>query len=335
MKRGVVFASLAVLVACGPNVPPKQATAPDPADPSSDSDSSGSSKSGSSSGSSSGGSSSSHGDIIVPPPAGGGGGSGTPSGKGSTPKGEAPQVATLGSFMEGLRWGMSHADVTKMFTETGGVIWKDYDEKLKKARVGPEQTALEAERERTKQAFARSFLEFKDTPTGYDATGIKGEYTYRNKESLMWIERKGKKRYFFFINDRLWKIYDEVPLAEGSAMGKSFQDAVAQLNGKLGANGRMQAANPAKGLETTTVDWKDSSTHLRAVDRSGEHVVGIAIEDNGTLNSLASLRANKPVDPTAIDPTVAAVTQGSRSDPNAAKNDADAKKDAKKTPKKK
>jgi hypothetical protein len=206
-----------------------------------------------------------------------------------------------------------------MFTETGGVIWKDYDDKLKKARVGPEQTALEAERERTKQAFGRSFLEFKDTPTGYDATGIKGEYTYRNKESLMWIERQGKKRYFFFINDRLWKVYDEVPLGDSAPYGKTFPEAVSSLSGKLGAQGRMVHPDAAKGIDTTHADWKDGSSHLRAVDRSGEHVVGIALEDSSTLGNLASLRANKPVDPTAIDPSIAAVTKGdNRSDPNAA-----------------
>lgn len=321
MKRGVVFTSLALLMACAPAQPPKQANIADPPDPTEESSTgggkSGSSSSSSSSHSSSGGGSGDQG-IIVPPPAGGG----APAGKGgkqSTPKGEAPTVASLASFMEGLRWGMSHAEVQKTFTETGGIIWKDYDEKLAKARVGPEQTALEAERERTKQAFGKSYIEFKDTPTGFDATGIKSEYTYRNKESIMSIDRAGKKRYFFFIGDRLWKMYDEVPLGEGAPMGKAFIDAVNLLNGKLGAQGRVQGADAAKGIDATTVDWKDSGNHLRAIDRSGEHIVGVAIEDQNTLNSLASLRANKPVDVTAVDPSITAVTKGeNRSDPNAA-----------------
>jgi hypothetical protein len=337
MKRAVVFTSLGILLACGPAAPPKQAASSDPPDPTEES-SSGSAKSGSSSsgGSSSGKSSGGGGGdngIIVPPPAGGGGKD--PKGAKATPKGEAPTVSSLASFMEGLRWGMSHAEVQKMFTETGGVIWKDYDDKLAKARVGPEQTALEAERERTKQAFGRTFIEFKDTPTGFDATGIKGEYTYRNKESLMWVERQGKKRYFFFINDRLWKMYDEHPLGDSAPMGKSYIEAVNILNGKLGAQGRVQGPDAAKEIHATTVDWKDGSNHLRAIDRSGEHIVGIAIEDQNTLNGLASLRANKPVDVTAVDPSITAVTKGdNRSDPNAAAS-ASGKKPATKPPQKK
>jgi hypothetical protein len=319
MKRAVLVGSFGLLlatlgaaavVACHPTEP-KQASAVDPVD---EAASSGSSSSGGGGGSSSGGSSSggSNGGGSGNAPAPGG-----PMGKAG--KGEPTQVSSLASMMENLRWGMSHADVQKTFTENGGIIWKDYDEKLAKARVGPEMAAIENEREQAKQAFGRSFIEFKDTPTGYDATGIKGEYTYKNRESLMWITRQGKKRFFFFINDRLWKMYDEVPLAESGVLGKTYLDAVNTMNGKVAAQGRVQGVDPAKGINATTVDWKDGSSHLRVVDRSGEHLVAVVMEDNGTLGNLASLRPNKAEDPTAIDPTIAAVTKGGLSDPNAGK----------------
>jgi hypothetical protein len=340
MKRAVLVGSLslvlatcaaAAVVACHPTEP-KQASSVDPIadDSAGSSSSSGGSSSGGSSGSSRGGD-----NIIVPPPGGAGGSA--PAGKaGKQDKGEPTAVNSLSSMMDGLRWGMSHAEVTKAYAENGGVIWKDYDEKLAKARVGPEMTAIENEREQAKLAFGRSFIEFKDTPTGYDATGIKGEYTYRNREALMWINRQGKKRYFFFINDRLWKIYDEVPLADAGVLGKSYIDAVNGMNGKLGAQGRIQGADPAKGINATTVDWKDGTSHLRVVDRSGERMVAVVMEDNGTLGNLASLRTNKAEDPTAIDPTIAAVTKGGLSDPNAAKAAASASAGTgKKTPPKK
>lgn len=339
MKRAVLVGSLSsvlavlatsvavAVVACHPTEP-KQASSVDPIAE----ETAGSSLS--SGGSSSSGSSRGGDNIIVPPPGGAGGSA--PAGKGGKQdKGEPTAVNSLSSMMDGLRWGMSHAEVTKAYAENGGVIWKDYDDKLAKARVGPEMTAIENEREQAKLAFGRSFIEFKDTPTGYDATGIKGEYTYRNRESLMWINRQGKKRYFFFINDRLWKVYDEVPLADAGPLGKSYIDAVNTMNGKLGAQGRIQGADAAKGINATTVDWKDGSSHLRLVDRSGEHVVAVVMEDNGTLGNLASLRTNKAEDPTAIDPTIAAVTKGGLSDPNAAKAAASASAGTKKNPPKK
>ena len=312
MKRAWLIGSVSValfvlpplLVACHPKEP-KQATGAD------DNVADDSSGSGSSGGGSSNSGSGKRNDNLMSPPSG-------PAGK--AVKGEATPVNSLAGMMDGLRWGMSHADVTKLFTENGGIIWKDYDGKLAKARVGPEMTAIEAERESAKNAFGRSFIEFKDTPTGYDQTGLKGEYTYKNRESLMYVTRDGKpKRYFFFINDRLWKMYDEVPLSDSGPLGKSYIDAVNKLNGQLGAQGRIQGADPDKGVSATTVDWKDGSSHLRVVDRSRENLAAVVIEDNGTLGNLASLRSSKVEDPTAIDPTIAAVTKGGLSDPNAAK----------------
>ncbi len=320
MKRAVFFGSIALalgaVVACHPKEP-KQASSADPANPDEAAGSSSSSGGSSSSGS--------RNDNMAPPPAGG------PAGKAG--KGEATPVSSLASMMNGLKWGMSHADVQKTFTENGGIIWKDYDAKLAKARVGPEMTAIEAERESAKQAFGRSYIEFKDTPTGYDATGIRGEYSYRNRESLMWITREGKpKRYFFFISDRLWKMYDEVALTETGPLGKSYIDAVNKMNAQLGASGRIQGADAEKGINATTVDWKDGASHLRVVDRSGDKVAAVVIEDNGTLGNLASLRTNKTEDPTAIDPSIAAVTKGGLTDPNAAKTSPSASASGKKPP---
>jgi len=313
MKRAVLVGSLAlfvtsavaaVAVGCHP-AEPKQASSVDPV---------GDDPAGAASGStggSSGGSGRGGDNVMVPPPGGGA--------PGAQVKGDAPLVSSLAAQLEGLRWGMTRAEVIKTFTENGGLIWKDYDDKLAKARVGPEMTAIENEREQAKQAFARSLVEFKDTPTGYDATGLRGEYTYRNRESVMSVTRHGKKRFFFFFNDRLWKMYDEVPLAESGPMGKSYIDAVNKMNAALAAQGRIQGVDASKGVNATTVDWKDDSSHLRLVDRTGDRVVAVVIEDNVTLSNLAALRPNKAEDPTAIDPTIAAVTNGGLSDPNAAK----------------
>ncbi len=316
MKRASLVTSVAFLFAlgCGPKGEPKQANIPDPVTEEGTASSGSGTGSSSSSGSSTSGASRGSGDILGSPT------KDDPKAAGKGSKGEATTVANLGSFMDGgLKWGMSHQDVTKLYTDNGGVIWKDFDEKLAKARVGPEMNAIENMREDQKRAFARSYIEFKDTPTGYDATAIKGEYTYKNKEALMWIAREGKpRRYFFFINDRLWKIYDEVPLSDSGVYGKAYIDAVNTLNAKLGAQGRILGADASKGINATTVDWKDAGNHLRVVDRSGERLVAVVLEDNGTLSNLASLRQNKAEDPTAVDPSIAAVTGGqNRTDPNA------------------
>lgn len=235
--------------------------------------------------------------------------------------GDPPTVSSLRSLLEKeLHWGMSHQEVTDVFNNPGGYFDREYAPQIGKLQPGVAMTQLEADREGRKANFARAFALFLDTPTGYDLSPVHSEYTYRNEEGIQPIFKDGKKRYFFYIKDRLWKIYDEIPLKGEAPLGKTFQEVVTKFNGLLGQPARIRPGGASQDPELTTADWQDGTTHLRVVDRSGEHLVGVVLEDKTTLNSLATLRANKPVDPFAIDPSISAVTKGGISDPNAAKN---------------
>jgi hypothetical protein len=204
---------------------------------------------------------------------------------------DAPVVGTLASMQDGLSWGMSHTDVIRVYNSVGGLFDKEYDPKLAKTQPGVQMAAIEADRENRKTAFAASYLEFKDIPTGYDATGVKDEYTYRNHESVMSVDKDGKRRYLFFIgsppSEHLWKLYDEYPVRPGGVYGASYPEAVAKLRALVGG--------------------------------VAPRVVGVVLEDKRTLSNLPQLRSVKVVDPFALDPSVAAITRGALSDPNAAR----------------
>jgi hypothetical protein len=216
---------------------------------------------------------------------------------------------------------MSHAEVTDVYNKLNGLFDREYAPQLAKLQPGVQQQQLEADRDSRKANFERSFTQFLGgSPTGYDVTPLHLEYTYDNGEAVQKLFKDGKNRYFFFIKDRLWKIYDEIPLRADGALGGSFQDAVTKLNTLLGVPARIRAADASQGLERTEADWQDGKTHLRAVDRSSEHVVGIVLVDRQTESNLASLRTNKPKDPFALDPSIAALTKKGVSDPNAAKS---------------
>ena len=235
---------------------------------------------------------------------------------------EAPVVPTLVPMMDGLKWGMTHVEVVTAYNKIDGLFDREYNAQLQKLQPGVQMKALESERDNRKSAFERSFIEFKETPTGYDATALKGEYSYRNHE-YMTVERNGKKRFFFFIGappgDRLWKVYDEVPLADGGPLGRTYQEAVTKLQTQLGVAARIRAADPAQNLGYTTADWQDASSHLRALDRSQLRpaAVGVVMEERSTMNNIGNLRSVKAEDPMALDPSITAVTRGGLTDPNA------------------
>lgn len=245
---------------------------------------------------------------------------------------DPPTVTSLASLLErDLQWGMNHGQVTDVYNKLGGLFDREYAPQLAKLQPGVDQSQLEADRDNRKANFERSFTEFKaGSPTGYDVTALHLEYTYNNGESVQKLFKDGKNRYFFFIKDRLWKVYDEVPMRADGPLGASFQEAVTKLNTLFGVPARIRAANAAQGLERTEADWQDGKSHLRAVDRTSEHLVGIVLEDKNTLLNLVALRPNKPVDPFAIDPAIAALTKRGVSDPNAAKAASEADAGAKK-----
>jgi len=243
----------------------------------------------------------------------------------STPA-DAPAVPSLSSLMQKeLHWGLGHLEVTTAYNKVNGLFDREYAPQLARLQPGSEMDQLQADRDSRKVNFERSYTEFQDSPTGYDIGALQHEYTYKNDEAVQHLFKDGRNRYFFYIKDHLWKIYDEVPLKADGPLGASYQDAVGKLGAVLGAPGRLRATDASKGVDRPTADWQDSSTHLRAVDRSGEHLIGIVLEDKRTLLNLPSLRSNKAQDPFALDPSIAAITQHGISDPNAARQaDADA-----------
>jgi hypothetical protein len=261
--------------------------------------------------------------VAIPPflltsPGSGGGVEAVAHAQGSAPAVDAPTVASLAPMRDGFKWGITHVEVTSAFNKQGGLIDQDYDPLLRHAQPGVQQQSIEADRDNKKAAIERSYLRFL-TPTGYDSTGLKDEYTYRNNEAILFVERQGKKRYFFFMGtepgERLWKIYDEIPLSSGGPLGATFAEAVTRVQGILGMAGRARRQDPSSGLSFTTVDWQDGATHLRVLDR-GKNLVGVVLEERATLNALPQLRSNKGDDPLAMDPSIAAATRGGISDPS-------------------
>ena len=205
----------------------------------------------------------------------------------------------------GLHWGMTSDQVIRFYDR---IIDRDFAPLYRKAQAGPQTRRLDAAVANAKAAFRRSKVEFGNLPTGVDSTPLKPEYTYRNGESMMHLNRRGAgTRYFFFIQNKLWKIYDEVPLGDKRPLGPTYEEALKRLAQKYGVVGRVTQPDYAIGRNYMEVDWQDPKTHLRVLDRSGLKLVGVVYEDRATLSNLASLRTNKPEQVGGVDPDVEAL----------------------------
>lgn len=214
---------------------------------------------------------------------------------------EAPTTKKAVSIQPSeLAWGIDKKRLAAIYDK---VIDDDYKARYQKAQPGPQMDRLDAEVAEKKSEFRRSQIDFGTVPNGLDATPLRPEYTYNNKESMLEIERAGKTRYFFFINDKLWKIIDAVKLGEKSSWGKTFDEASAILNKHYGVDGRARAADEAAGRPFNELDWKDTQTQVRAVDWGGD-AFAIAFQDSATVSQLPTLRKNKETTGKQVDAKV-------------------------------
>jgi hypothetical protein len=225
--------------------------------------------------------------------------------KQAEPEGPAALPKTIGLAPKGLKWGMSLEQVALLYEK---VIDKDCAKLFKGVNPGgPRYTAIEVECADRKQVLRRSRIEFGTTPTGIDNTPLRPEYTYGNGESMTRLQLpNGTVRNFFFMQDKLWKVYDEYKLRKGGPLGATFKDAIEILTKKLGVPPRMRVADPDKGLDYDTADWQDSVNLIRAQDRG--NVVALVYIEIATENALPNLRTAKPEDAAAIDPAVLGAT---------------------------
>lgn len=224
------------------------------------------------------------------------------------PPPEAPEVKQpIVLEPEGLQFGLDFKAVASIYDK---VLDKAYVPLYRRVQPGPNMMALDAELQEKKLAFRRSRVDFGKLPTGIDQTALAGEYGYKNDESLMSFKHDGRTRYFFFFQGKLWKVYDEIPLGEGSELGATFKDALAVLGAKLGVEGRVRDADADEGRRFTEADWVGAKTRVRVLDRSYEDIVAVVYEERETAKALAGLWKANQTDPNAIDPAVLAVTRG-------------------------
>src|SRR6185436_12964945 len=125
----------------------------------------------------------------------------------------------------------------------------------KEVQPGVKMKALDAQLAEDKSQFRRSRIDFGKTPTGYDATALRGEYSYQNKEAVLNLTRKGEVTYFFFIQEKLWKIIEERKLNDKTPLGKTYAESVVKLSTGFGTPGRVLPAEG--GRSSVEVDWKD------------------------------------------------------------------------------
>ncbi len=208
-------------------------------------------------------------------------------------KAKAGKIAkTIQLAPRGLKWGLSNHQIANIYDKHFDAA---YGEMLARAPLGPQTQALNSELEDRKDLIRRSVIGFGEQQTGVDATPLKGEYSYRNRESMSKVTLVGgTTRYFFFFGDSLWKVYDEHKLKGGGPLGATFSAAVEVLTEKFESPPKTLEADYDRGRNFEEAQWTDGTTLIRVVNREHEQIVAVVYVDESVQKKLPTMRKNRP-----------------------------------------
>ena len=160
---------------------------------------------------------------------------------------------------ERLRWGLTLQQVAKIYDDEFDA---QYAPIYKRTDPGVEMQAIDAEVADKKALIRRMRVDFGATPTGVDQGPLKGEYSYNNGESMSRTQLAGgTQRYFFFFNDKLWKVYDEYKL--GSKLGTGWSAAISALTELFGGAPRIMPADSQNRRYDEAI-WTTPALQIRA-----------------------------------------------------------------------
>jgi hypothetical protein len=217
-------------------------------------------------------------------------GGGKTGSKTSTPAKKKATVVTaehkkaLAELYGGFKFGMSKDEVLAVLQKQ---IDERYEDKIKDTSDIEQQDKLRRAKKAELGDTSGTYIAF-DTQakTGWDVSIIENEFAHGTNEALMnrWENQGGKnqRRFFFFYQGKLWKMYVSLDVSILPADKKNFETFRDTMFKQYGAG----------DLDVGLIQWNAGDFDVRAVDRLKDYdALGLAIEDTHTRAEVEALRA--------------------------------------------
>lgn len=179
--------------------------------------------------------------------------------KGTT-SAKATTGAELTSVLDELEWGMSSKDVLKRLDAR---IWATFEaETADTADIGKKDKVRKQYKQRADK-LVESFKELKSASrSGLEVSVVSDEFVLDNNESVVVVREDIATRYYFFVNDKFYKLaiaYD--PSYIGDLAFDSFIAAVATKYGKPNTE-----VTDEEGFFAQAI-WESNGSRLRVDDK--------------------------------------------------------------------
>jgi hypothetical protein len=173
-------------------------------------------------------------------------------------------------------------------------------------------------------AVEKTYVRFSGERTGYESSLIANDFVPNDDEAVLRVDDSEAQRYYFFRNDRLWKIL--VAYSSNVSRNTPFPEFLDQVQGKYGRPANVEWVTPKGGVKAIhAAHWDDPTTRLVAEDRTeffGTYCMkflslseGVALEESRKASGTA--RKSSAMD----DPSVASALSEITADTGASHDD--------------
>jgi hypothetical protein len=197
----------------------------------------------------------------------------------------AEHKKALAELYAGYKFGMSKDEVLASMQKK---IDERYEDKIKQTTDIAQQDRFRREKKAELQRVAGTYTAFEGKKTGWDVSIIEYEFAHNTGEAMMeqWENQGGKnqRRFFFFYDGKLWKMYVSLDVSILPEDKRNFDTFKAVMEGKYGAG----------EVDPGLITWRAGEFDVRAVDRLKDYdALGLAIEDPHVKSQVESVRAEK------------------------------------------
>ena len=192
----------------------------------------------------------------------------------------------LAELYGGFKFGMSKDEVIAVFSKQ---LDERYEEKIKATSDIAAQDRLRKEKKGEVARLQQTFVTFEmNKPSPWDVSIVEDELAHGTNEAMLerWENQNGKnqRRFFFFYEGKLWKMFVSLDVSILPEDKKNFDTFQGVMTGQYGPG----------DIEPGLITWRTDEFTVRAVDKLKSYdALGLVIEEPKVKKDVIALREAK------------------------------------------
>ena len=213
----------------------------------------------------------------------------------------------LAELYGGFKFGMTKDEVIAVFSKQ---LDERYDDKIKATTDIAAQDRLRRDKRNEVTRLQQSYISF-DTgkPSPWDVSIVEDEFAHSTSEAMLerWENQGGKnqRRFFFFFEGKLWKMFVSLDVSILPEDKKNFATFRSVMEGKYGPG----------DVEGGRISWRTDDLEARAIDKLKSYdALGLVVEDPRVRRQVDAVRVAKAPPRSAGNPMIKSVIDADHKD---------------------